>query len=161
MHNRCEMIAEYEVELALPGDAVGIATLSRNAIEVGLPWRWTPQRVTKSIADKSANVIVVRQSGLLAGFAIMKYEDDEAHLLLLAVHPGQRRKRIGSALISWLEATARTAGIGLIRLETRSQNTEAIAFYRALGFQELELRKGYYLGVENGVCMAKDLWFAP
>jgi ribosomal-protein-alanine N-acetyltransferase len=159
--SECGMIAGYEVELAVPGDVAGIAGLSRNAIEHGLPWRWTPQRVGKSMADSSSNVVVVRQSGELAGFAIMEYEDDEAHLVLLAVHPGQRRKRIGSALISWLETTARTAGIGLIRLETRARNAEAIAFYRTLGFQELELRKGYYLGLENGVCMAKDLWLPP
>lgn len=155
------MIAGYTVELAVPDDAVGIAGLSRNAIERGLPWRWTPRRVAKSIADGSSNVVVVRQSGNLAGFAIMEYKDEEAHLVLLAVHPDQRRRGIGAALVSWLEATARTAGIGLIRLETRAQNAEAIAFYRALGFQQLELRKGYYLGLENGVCMAKDLWLPP
>jgi ribosomal-protein-alanine N-acetyltransferase len=159
--SECGMIAGYEVELAVPGDVVGIAGMSRNAIEHGLPWRWTPRRVANSMADRSSNVVVVRQSDSLAGFAIMEYEDDEAHLVLLAVHPDHRRKRIGSALLSWLEATARTAGIGLIRLETRSQNAEAIAFYRAFGFQEMELRRGYYLGLENAVCMAKDLWLPP
>ena len=152
------MITGYKVELAVPEDAVAIACLSRSAIEHGLPWRWKPQRVAQSIADRASNVVVVRQSGNLAGFAIMEYADEEAHLVLLAVHPDQRQKRIGSALVSWLEATARTAGIGLIKLETRTHNAEAIAFYRALGFQELELRKGYYLGLENALCMAKDLW---
>lgn len=155
------MIAQYEVKLAVPGDAFRIAELSRDTIEYGLPWNWTPRRVAKSIADSSTNVAVVRQGDRLVGFAIMKYGEEEAHVLLLAVHPVHRRKGAGSALLSWLEATARIAGIDLIRLEARAQNAGAISFYRQHGFTQLGLRKGYYQGVEDAVRMAKDLWPQP
>jgi ribosomal-protein-alanine N-acetyltransferase len=152
------MIAEYEVKLAVPGDAFGISELSRDAIEHDLPWNWTPSRVAKSIADRSTNVAVVRQRDNLVGFAIMKYGEEEAHVLLLAVDPAHRRKGVGTALLSWLETTARIAGIDLIRLEARAKNAGAILFYRTHGFKELGLRKGYYQGVEDAVRMAKDLW---
>jgi ribosomal protein S18 acetylase RimI-like enzyme len=81
--------------------------------------------------------------------------------VLLAVHPAHRRKGVGSALLSWLEATTRVAGMNLIRLEARTQNSEAIAFYHRHGFEELGLRRGYYQGVEDAVRMAKDLWLQP
>jgi ribosomal-protein-alanine N-acetyltransferase len=152
------MIAEYQVTLAVPGDALPISELSRDAIEHGLPWNWTPRRVAKSIAEISTNVAVVRQGDTLVGFAIMQYGEDEAHMVLLAVHPAHRRKGVASALLSWLEATTRVAGIDLIRLEARAQNASAISFYRKHGFIGLGLRKGYYLGVEDAVRMAKDLW---
>lgn len=155
------MIAEYEVRLAIPADARAISELSRDAIEHGLSWNWTPRRVARSIAEKSTNVVVVRKNGRLLAFAIMQYGDDEAHVALLAVHPAHRRKGVGSALLSWLEATTRIAGIDLIRLEARARNAEAIAFYRKHGFKELGLRKGYYQGVEDAVHMAKDLWLEP
>src|SRR2546426_5643948 len=124
------MIAEYEVKLAVPGDALEISELSRDAIEHGLSWNWTPRRVAKSIVESSTNVVVVRQGDSLVGFAIMKYGEEEAHVLLLAVHPAHRRKGAGSTLLSWLEATARVAGIDLIRLEARAQNAGAISFYQ-------------------------------
>jgi ribosomal-protein-alanine N-acetyltransferase len=152
------MIAEYEIRLAVPGDALAISELSRDAIEHGLPWNWTPRRVAKSIAASATNVAVVRQGDTLVGFAIMEYGDEEAHVVLFAVHPAYRRKGVGSQLLSWLEATTRVAGIDLIRLEARAQNAAAISFYRKHGFKELGLRKGYYLGVEDAVRMAKDLW---
>ncbi|WP_334190531.1 ribosomal protein S18-alanine N-acetyltransferase [Noviherbaspirillum sp.] len=152
------MIANHEVGLAVPGDATGISLLSRNVIEQGLSWSWTPRRVANSIADRSTNVAVVRHEHRLAGFAIMKYAESEAHILLLAVHPDQRRKGVGLALLAWLEATARVAGIDLIRLEVRAGNAGAIAFYRQSGFREMHQRKRYYQGIEDALCMAKDLW---
>jgi ribosomal-protein-alanine N-acetyltransferase len=155
----CErtVITEYEVSLAVPSDARGISVLSRNAIEHGLSWSWTPRRVMYSIADASTNVIVIRQEGSLLGFAIMKYGEEEAHMHLLAVKDAYRRKGVGSALLSWLETTARVAGIGLIRLQARAQNVGARSFYRAHGFKELGLHVGYYQGVEDAVFMSKNL----
>jgi ribosomal-protein-alanine N-acetyltransferase len=155
------MIGVFEVRLAVAGDAQGISELSRDAIEFGLPWSWTPPRVARSITDSATNVIVVRQDDGLAGFAIMEYGEEEAHVVLLAVHPAHRRKGMGSALLSWLEATTRVAGMNLIRLEARTQNSEAISFYRRHGFEELGLCKDYYRGVEDAVRMAKDLWLQP
>jgi hypothetical protein len=48
-----------KVRLALPGDARGIAELSREHIEHGLSWRWTETRVLHSIASRSVNVAVI------------------------------------------------------------------------------------------------------
>jgi ribosomal-protein-alanine N-acetyltransferase len=103
-------------------------------------------------------VAVVRQGDRLVGFAIMEYGEVQAHMVLFAVHRAHRRKGVGSALLSWLEATTRVAGIDLIRLEARARNTDAISFYLKHGFTVLGLRKGYYQGVEDAVRMAKDLW---
>ena len=151
------MIDQYDISLAVASDAAAISELSRDAIEQGLPWSWTPRRVARSIRDRSTNVIVARQPGGLFGFAIMKYEEEEAHLLLLAVQSAQRRKGVGSALLAWLEATVSVAGIGIVRLETRAKNDEGRSFYRHHGFEEVGLHEGYYQGVEDAMRMAKDL----
>lgn len=151
------MISDYAVGLAVPADAHRIAALSRDSIEQGLEWSWTPRRVQKSVADASTNVAVARAGDRFVGFAIMKYGDEEAHLLLLAVQAAHRRRGVGSALMSWLEATARVAGIGSISLEARATNAAARAFYRELGYREVGLLEGYYRGVEDAVRIAKDL----
>jgi [ribosomal protein S18]-alanine N-acetyltransferase len=152
------MISEYAVTLARCGDAQAIARLSRDCIEYGLAWKWRAPRVLRNIADASTNVVVSRDTHGLAGFAMMKYGEQEAHVLLLAVTPDKRRCGVGSGLMAWLEVTARTAGLGVIRLEARLGNDAARAFYRKLGYREMSRVPGLYDGIEDGLRLAKDLW---
>ena len=151
------MITQVDITMAVPADAVAIAELSRDAIEYGLSWRWTPRRVARSIRDSATNVVVARKGRDFAGFSIMKYEDDEAHLLLMAVAPGHRRQGVASAMWRWLDATVRTAGIGSVLVESRARNEAALTFYRGLGFEDAGLYPGYYEGVEDARRLVKDM----
>ena len=132
--------------------------MSREAIEQGLGWSWKPDRVQRYLQDRDSNVIVACDQQRLAGFGIMKYKADEAHLLLLAVNTQYRRRGVGKSLVAWLEQTVLTAGVGCIYLETRLLNTAARNFYRKLGYREIRTINGYYQGKEDAVLMAKDLW---
>jgi len=150
------MIDACEIRLALPADAARIAAMSRDFVEDGLGWGWTPARVERSIRDRATNVVVAEAGIDLAGFGIMKYLDDDAHLLLFAVKPAYRRRGVGTALLVWLETSAAIAGIELIFLEARATNGSARAFYRAHGYRELAVLPRYY-GREDAVRIGKDL----
>jgi ribosomal protein S18 acetylase RimI-like enzyme len=152
------MIDHLTLRLATRADSAQIAAMSRDLIERGLGWSWTPRRVMRSIADSHTNVVVALDGGRLVGFGIMHYHDDEAHLALLAVATVDRRRGIGAALVTWLEKAALVSGVGQVYLETRQNNLQARAFYRRLGYLEIQTVTGYYQGVESGVRMAKDLW---
>jgi [ribosomal protein S18]-alanine N-acetyltransferase len=152
------MIANCEIRLAVTDDARAIATMSRDLVEHGLGWRWTPAKVIGCIRDRTTNVAVAFERGDLVGFGIMKYADQEAHLNLLAVMPVSRHRGIGSALVTWLESCALTAGISTIYLEARATNALARGFYNKLGYKEIALARGYYWGQEDAVRIAKDLW---
>src|ERR1700751_1602325 len=104
------MIAHHGGRMACGADAQAIAGMSRDCIEPGRGWSWRPARVRRSIADASTNVVVRKDALGLAGFAIMKYGDEEAHLLLLAGDARRRRRGVGSALLARLESAAPTAG---------------------------------------------------
>ncbi len=152
------MISDLTIRLALEADALRIAQMSRDQIERGLGWSWTTQRVLRSIVDAETNVVVAIAASKLSGFAIMKYHDEEAHLLLLAVQPTARRQGMGAALVAWLEQAALAAGVGQVRLEARQSNLAARAFYRQLGYREIQVLPGYYQGREACVRIARDLW---
>src|SRR4029453_14183181 len=124
------MLAQCEIRLARSSDAREIALLSRDCIERGLTWSWTPARVRRSILDRATNVVVVRDDRNLVAFAIMRYHDEQGHLDLFAVRSDQQRCGIGSAVLRWLEVSARIAGLIAIRLQVRATNATAIAFYR-------------------------------
>ncbi len=149
-----------QIRLATVADARRIAELSRDAIEHGLPWRWTPARVLRLLADRSVNVVVAHEGVAgqpFAGFAIMKYRETDAHLWLLAVAPAARRRGVATALLRWLETTAQVAGTPLIWLEARRTNAAALSFYDKLGYRRLDALPGRYEGVEDGVRLGKDL----
>jgi [ribosomal protein S18]-alanine N-acetyltransferase len=148
---------DFVLELARFADAPLIATMSRALIEVGLRWSWTPQRVAREIRDRNTNVLVARRDGRIAGFAIMRFGELHAHLNLLAVDPGYRRRGLGRRLMEWLEQSAVVAGIGEIGLEVRASNAAARRFYYVLGYAEVGTLHGYYAGVETAVGMKRAL----
>jgi ribosomal-protein-alanine N-acetyltransferase len=148
----------FEIRLGSQRDAVQIAEMSRQLIEVGLGWTWTPPRILRSLQDRDTNVAVAHDHGRIIGFGITHYRLNEAHIALLAVERASRRRGVGTALIRWIEATALTAGIGVVYLEARQSNVGARAFYRQLGYREVRLEPGMYRGIEAGVSLARDLW---
>jgi ribosomal protein S18 acetylase RimI-like enzyme len=154
--NTARMLNDHTITLAAPADAADIARMSRDLIEQGLPWSWTAPRVRRSIADPQTNVAVVRDiDNELRAFGIMKYGDDDAHLLLLAVDAARRRLGLGTALVQWLERVAQAAGVARLQLEARATNAPARAFYERLGYAQTQLMPGYYQGREASVRFVK------
>jgi ribosomal-protein-alanine acetyltransferase len=150
-------VTSIRISLARKDDAADIAEMSRRHIEQGLPWSWNEIRVLRCIMHRESVVLAARDRRRLAGFAIMEFHDEDAHLNLLAVQPGYRRRGIGVRLIEWLESSARTAGTFMVRLEFRAGNDVARKFYAKLGYREVGKRRGYYCGREDAICMAHDL----
>lgn len=154
------LVGKPTIQFATPADALRIARMSRDRIEFGLGWSWTAARVLRSIEDAQTNVVLAKHGAEMTGFGIMKYHDEEAHLLLLAVDAAATRRGVASALLAWLEASATIAGIGQVMLEARAGNAPARAFYRRRGYVEIQSLPGYYRQREPAVRLAKDLWLA-
>ena len=131
--------------------------MSRLHIEYGLNWRRTPARVRHHIKDKDTMVLIASRDDEIAGFAIMRFGDDQAHLFLLAVQPHFRRTGIGRSMMPWLEESCRTAGIQEVRLEVRSSNRAAMRFYQRLGYRYLGKVAGYYGRRESAAIMAHSM----
>lgn len=150
---------DLPIRLARSTDAPAIARLSRDFIEQGLGWSWTEARVRRGIGDRRNNAIVStgRHDADVAGFGIMRYDEEDAHLLLLAVRPDERHRGRGRAMVEWLELVARVAGLRSVRLEARASNHSARTFYERLGYREVRLVDGYYGGVEPSVCLMREL----
>jgi ribosomal-protein-alanine N-acetyltransferase len=147
----------YLLTPARVGDAERLAAMSRALIEAGLKPAWGAARIRWHVRDAESVVLTARRPAMIAGFAIMRYGEDVAHLNLLAVDPAHRRRGIARALVRWLEETALTAGTFIIGLELRAGNEAARNLYRALGYRELGQIPGYYQGLESAIRMARDV----
>lgn len=151
------IVPESSLALAKIADAPAIAYLSRTLIETGLPWSWVPRRVVASIRQPETNVLVARVREQVAGFGIMRYGAEEAHLDLFAVDRTYQGRGMGRRLLEWLERPARVAGLARIVLEVRAGNAGARAFYERLGYRMLALLPGYYQGRETAFRLERPL----
>jgi [ribosomal protein S18]-alanine N-acetyltransferase len=147
-----------EFGLAKASDARHLAVLARDLIEAGLGWAYRPDRIAALIRDRE-NVTLVARGGATRplGFAIMRFGDERAHLILLAVQAAHQRRGVGRKLIEWLVESALVAGMTSIHVELRASNTPAYAFYRSLGFVETIRVPGYYQGRETALRMLRML----
>jgi [ribosomal protein S18]-alanine N-acetyltransferase len=69
---------------------------------------------------------------------------DEAHIILMAVHPDYRRRGLGAAMLLTLLEKAQRRGMKYATLEVRASNKAAIALYTKLGFTSVGKRPNYY-----------------
>ena len=147
----------YRLKPARSSDAALLAAMSAAHVERGLKPAWGAARILWHVRDTESVVLTAWLAHAIAGFAIMRYGQDVAHLNLLAVDPAHRRRGVGRTLLGWLEESARTAGTFVIGLELRAGNELARTFYRALGYRELGQIPGYYQGIESAIRMARDV----
>ena len=129
---------------ARPADAPTLAQMSRELIEAGLGWRYTPRRMATLIADPETVTLVACAAQRIQGFAVMQFGEAEAHLILLCVRSSQRQRGIGRGLHQWLVESARVAGIASVQLELRADNAAALSFYRRLCYAETRWLPDYY-----------------
>lgn len=146
-----------ELGLARVRDARRLAEMSRDLVEHGLSWSWTPIRIHKKICCPDNVVLVGRHHQQPIGFAIMYFDIEEARLNLLAVAKDYRRRGIGRQLVEWLEQSAVVAGVSVVYLEVRAGHLGTQQFYQQLGYRRVEFLPGYYCGRESALRMARDL----
>jgi [ribosomal protein S18]-alanine N-acetyltransferase len=69
---------------------------------------------------------------------------DEAHIILMTVHPQYRRRGFGYGMLLQLLEAACSRGMKYATLEVRVSNIAAIALYTKLGFTSAGTRRNYY-----------------
>ncbi|MCC2972399.1 ribosomal protein S18-alanine N-acetyltransferase [Massilia sp. IC2-476] len=108
------------------------------------PYPWSRANFTESLASGYDAWTARDESGALAGYYLLMYAVDEAHLLDVAVAAGRQRQGLGRHLLDRIGARAREQGMASVLLEVRPSNERALAVYRRYGYREIGRRKGYY-----------------
>lgn len=107
--------------------------------------------------DMLKQVVVAYADGKPAGCgAIKPLSDSEMEVKRMYVLPEFRGKGIAKSILSELENWAAELGYQACVLETGIRQTEAVSLYPKCGYKIIP-NYGQYIGVENSVCMKKDL----
>jgi ribosomal-protein-alanine N-acetyltransferase len=108
------------------------------------PHPWSRANFLDSLASGYDAWVLREQGGALAGYFLLMYAVDEAHLLDVALAAARQRAGLGRYLLDRASARARQQGMESMLLEVRPSNQRALSVYRAYGFTEIGRRKGYY-----------------
>ena len=138
------MTAVQQAGLALaPMEAKDIDEV--HALECSVfPHPWTRGNFVDCLASGYDAWVARDAGGKLAGYFLLMYALDEAHLLDVAVAGERHGKGIGRWLLDTLGARARACGAASVLLEVRPSNERALHVYTRYGFREIGRRKGYY-----------------
>ncbi len=103
------------------------------------------------------NVIVCYEDSKPIGCGAFKeFEPGKVEIKRMYMLPEQRGKGTGLAILSQLEDWASELGYTTCVLETGKKQPEAISLYKKGGYS-ITQNYGQYAGVENSVCMRKEL----
>ncbi|WP_306392736.1 ribosomal protein S18-alanine N-acetyltransferase [Telluria beijingensis] len=125
------------------------------------PYPWTRGNFVDAVASGYDGWTVREEDGALAGYYLLMYALDEAHLLDVALSGKRQRQGLGRRLLDEIVARARSQGMVSILLEVRPSNERALEVYRRHGYIHIGRRKGYYpagaAGREDAIVMRLDL----
>ena len=93
----------------------------------------------------------------LVGHAVASLAGDIAELQRIAVAADHRRAGVASALLDEVLALAAAGGADRLLLEVREDNADALAFYAARGFVEVDRRRRYYRDGATAVVLRRPL----
>ncbi|MFN8243501.1 MAG: GNAT family N-acetyltransferase [Ferruginibacter sp.] len=102
-------------------------------------------------------VVVMYENDYPVGCGAFKpYESGTAEIKRMYVRPAFRGKGYASSVLQELEKWAAELGYRACVLETGKKQPEAIRLYQKAGFALIP-NYGQYAGVENSVCMRKEV----
>jgi ribosomal-protein-alanine N-acetyltransferase len=108
------------------------------------PHPWSRANFVDSLACGYDAWLVRDPLGELAGYFLLMYAVDEAHLLDVAVAAERQGEGLGRFLLDKAAVRAREQGMESLLLEVRPTNERALQVYVKYGFAEIGRRKGYY-----------------
>ena len=130
--------------MMIPADDIDrIMAVMQTAFDPAYGEAWTRRQVEDALLIGNCYFRIADVLDEPAGFTLSRYGFEEEELLLIAVSPEFRRRRIGERLLQDCKSDAKARGAKQLLLEMRSDNP-AIELYRQNGFVQIGMRPEYY-----------------
>lgn len=119
---------------------------------------WPESVFLDDISALTRYPVVVQADNEIIGYAVLWAKPEEGHLTNIAVAEKYQRKNIAKKLLYHILELAAGLKLARIVLEVRLSNRPAISLYESFGFEQGEIREGYYYNpVEDCLIMKKDI----
>ncbi len=98
------------------------------------PWNDPHRDIERKLAVQRDLFLVGEVDGAVVSTAMAGYEGHRGWVNYLAVDPAHRGRGYGRLMMVEVEARLTAAGCPKLNLQVRSDNTDALGFYAALGY---------------------------
>ncbi|MCW2766790.1 MAG: ribosomal protein S18P -alanine acetyltransferase [Nocardioides sp.] len=144
------------IRAATDADIEAIADLEAENLGVDA---WSGGLVAEGVRGNLPTIVylVAESAGQVVGHAVASIVADIAELQRIAVTPTSRRRGLATELLDAVLARAREGGADRLLLEVREDNAEALAFYAARDFVEVDRRRRYYRDGATAVVLRRAL----
>lgn len=88
--------------------------------------------------------LVAQDDEGVLGYAGVDCPGDVADVMTVAVQPRGRGSGLSQELLDWMRAQAVSSGAEALMLEVRADNIAARKLYDRNGFEQINVRRGYY-----------------
>lgn len=121
---------------------------------------WSKENFLNEMDNQYANLWVIELSAEGTAKQVVGFSDywqtfDSATICQIAVHPGIRRRQLGSALMDEIINDCYAKRVHNLTLEVRKSNQIAINFYKKHGFKETLVKEKYYSNGEDAIYMMR------
>ena len=136
------------------GDVAAIAELEN----ICFSDPWSEASIASELENPLSCWLVAEVDGEVAGYVGSQSVLDAADMMNIAVAPAYRRQGIGEALVNALVDHLQNNNVIALLLEVRVSNSQAIALYKKLGFEQVGRRPKYYHNPrEDAFILRKEL----
>ena len=105
---------------------------------------WSKRMFEETISSPIYRGLVIEHNHSISGYIIFYTVDVEAHIMNLAINPGERRQGYAQPLMNYALKFFRGKDISECYLEVREHNRDAQRLYKRFGFEVIGRRNKYY-----------------
>ena len=118
---------------------------------------WTKELIKQELIKPSNALIIISEiNGKLMGYFFAHIFKNEVHILNIAIdipvqHQGLGKQLLDKIMKKYLKEAD-------VFLEVKRTNFPAINLYLAFGFEEIDIRRGYYTDGQDAVIMSRKVY---
>lgn len=122
---------------AADADAKDVTALWK-ACDLTRPWNDPDADFKRALKGPDSSVLIGRDGKTIVASVMVGHDGHRGSVYYVSVHPDQRKKGHGRAIMDAAEKWLRERGIQKLNLMVRAGNTHAQAFYETLDYDEQE-----------------------
>lgn len=118
---------------------------------------WTKELIKQELIKPSNALIIISEiNGKVMGYFFAHIFKDEVHILNIAIdvpfqHQGLGKQLLDKIMKKYLKEAD-------VFLEVKRTNFPAINLYLSFGFEEIDIRQGYYTDGQDAVIMSRKVY---
>jgi ribosomal-protein-alanine N-acetyltransferase len=105
---------------------------------------WTEEDFLHCLRQRNCIGMVAEMGEQVVGFMIYELHKSKLHILNFAVHPKQRRKKVGNQMVQKLISKLSSHRRTCITLEVRETSLESQLFFRHVGFSAMSVLREHF-----------------